>query len=64
MLFKDLEVGQQFKFEFDSDSNFVYEKVDDTHFAEIHIPKAYGEPRFAKYDIGNGCLETCEVIEL
>jgi hypothetical protein len=63
MLFEDLQPGQKFKFKFDSDSNFIYEKIDCCYFSEVSIPAAYGTPRFGKYDIASGALDTCEVIE-
>ena len=64
MKFSDLEVGQKFKFAFDRDTNFVYEKTNDIYFTEITIPPTYGEARFAKYDIRRGALSTSEVINV
>jgi hypothetical protein len=64
MLFKDLKPGQKFKFKFDADSDFIYEKLDCVYFKEVSVPLAYGFPSHCSYNIAIGNLDSCEVVEV
>jgi hypothetical protein len=38
MKFKELKVGQHFKFDFESSGQWVYKKLDDVYFEEVQRP--------------------------
>ena len=44
MKFNELKIGQQFRFSFERNGQWVYEKLDDEYFKEIQRPFFYNRP--------------------